>query len=243
MTKETQERTPVSDGQTGIRQEIQDMILDTARHALEFAGKPPSSKDGGALIARFESMTRVYSGRHPLPDLLREMQAATEELLARKAGSRVLDAEDPTTSALWSHAAKKGAEEARERHLRKARAYFGEAREAEATKELCKAITCSVAAIAAQRGWPHQTPEDVDNAVTALATGTMPKGDDDIYELLQAASEQGQDLSSAFAAAMAQPGIVGDTLFYDGKSGDNEGALMFAERTIELAYQLADEPR
>ena len=76
--------------------------------------------------------------------------------------------------------------------------------------------------------------EDVDNAVTALATGTMPKGDDDIYELLQAASEQGQDLSSAFAAdLMAQPGIVGDTCCSTtAKAETTSGALMFAERTI-----------
>ena len=144
----------MSDGKTGIRQEIQDMILDTARHALERAGKPASSKDAGALIASFESMTRVYSGRHPLPDLLREMQAATEELLARKAGARVQDAKNPAMSALWSHAAKNGADEARERHLRKAKLHFREGMDTAAAEELCKAINCQIAAIAAEQGWP-----------------------------------------------------------------------------------------
>ena len=77
----------MSDGQAGIRHEIQEMILDSARRALELAGKSASSKEGRNLNASFESMTRVYLGRHPVPDLLREMQAATEELMAKQASS------------------------------------------------------------------------------------------------------------------------------------------------------------
>ena len=233
----------MSDGKTGIRQEIQDMILDTARHALERAGKPASSKDAGALIASFESMTRVYSGRHPLPDLLREMQAATEELLARKAGARAQDAENPAMSALWSHAAKNGADEARERHLRKAKLHFREGMDTAAAEELCKAINCQIAAIAAEQGWPHQTLEDIDNAVTALGTGTLPQEGDNLSDLLNAASELGDELNSAFIAAKTQPGLAADRLFHDTDEKYREDATFFAERTIELANLLAGDRR
>lgn len=61
--------------------------------------------------------------------------------------------------------------------------------------------------------------------------------------MLESASEQGQDLNSAFAAAMGQPNAVGNKLFYDPEKGYNEDAFFLAERTIELANELAGEPR
>ena len=61
--------------------------------------------------------------------------------------------------------------------------------------------------------------------------------------MLESASEQGQDLNSAFAASMGQPNAVGNKLFYDAEMGYNDDALFFAARTIELANELAGEPR
>jgi len=144
---------------------------------------------------------------------------------------------------IWVQAVKHAAEVARISHFQKASEYFGAGREQEATEELCKAITCSIAAIASRQGWPHQSQEDLGKAVTALATGTWPREGEDIYRMLESASEQGQDLSSAFAAAVAQPDAVGDRLFYDPEKGYNEDALLFAERTIQLANELAGESR
>jgi hypothetical protein len=144
---------------------------------------------------------------------------------------------------IWVQAIRQSAQTAKERHFRKAKAYFADGRDLEATKELCKAITCQVAAIASQRGWPHQSEEDIDDVITALSTGTLPEEDADVYELLRSASEQGQDLNSAFTAAMGQPNAVGNSLFYDSEKGYNEDAMLFAERTIELANQLAREHR
>jgi hypothetical protein len=243
MPRETQGRTLVSDGQAGIRQEIQEMILDSAQRALELVGKSASSKEGRNLSAKFESMTRVYSGRRPVPDLLREMQAATEELIAKQAGATVQDEEDPVMSTLWTQATKKGAEEAKEKHLRKAKAYFEEENEAAGAEELCKAINCQIATIAAQHGWPHQTLEDIDNAVTALGTGTLPQKGDNLSELLEAASELGDELNSAFIAARSQPSLATDTVFHGTDEKFSEDATFFAERTIELASLLAGDGR
>ena len=110
----------------------------------------------------------------------------------------------------------------------------------EATEHLCDGIICSIAAIAAQQGWPHQDREDFTRAVIALSTARgLPQEGSNIYELLQSASEQGQDLNSAFAAAMGQPNAVRNGFFYDGE----EDAMFFATRTVDLARQLASEPR
>ena len=239
---------------TVVREEIRDMILDAATFALKETHGSPQDDDRQALLENFMSRIDRYAGRYPVMDLFNEFQTASDAGHVATIGTakRMRDKTDlppegswesPPITGIWIDAIKYSADAARKSHFQKAGVHFNEGREREATEELCKAITCSVAAIAARQRWPHQSKQDLANTITALATGTMPQEHDDIYELLQAASEQGQDLNSAFAAAMAQPGIVGDTRFYDGESGDNENAIMFAERTIELAYQLAGEPR
>ena len=85
-----------------------------------------------------------------------------------------------------------------------------------ATERLTDAITASIAAIAAWRkGWPHSNDMDIANAVTSFMGDRAGHGANagaketaDLYELMQSASEQGQDLFSAFGAAMGQPDAV-----------------------------------
>lgn len=115
--------------------------------------------------------------------------------------------------------------------------------EKEATEELPKAIICCKASIAVRMGWPHHTDEDIQAAVTALAIGTYREEHEDLFEVIGSTSEQGKDLRSVFAAATGQPHAAADKLYYDSERGYNEHALMFADRTIELAYQLAVESR
>ena len=82
----------------------------------------------------------------------------------------------------------------------------------QATEHLCSGIICSIAAIAASKGWPHADRDDDLNAVVALATGTLPQEAGQIYELLSTASGQvgrrihclvGGDAQVAPAAAAA----------------------------------------
>lgn len=233
-----QERTPVSDAHAEIRPEIRDMVLDAGASAVKAAG---GSNDTTTVIASFEPMTRVYPGRYPVTDLLREMQAATEEHLARKVGDNPPDQPDPHQRRVWKEAIRYAADYARERHFLKAKAHFEEGRDGEAAEELCRAINCQVAAIAAERGWPHRTLDDIDNAVTALGTGKLPQDGDSMRELLESASEMGDELNSAFAAARGQPSKATDRLFHEGSKEYSEAATFFAERTIELANLLAGE--
>ena len=239
---------------TVVREEIQEMLLEAARYALEQTHGLMEEEDKEIMLSAFVSRIDRYVGRYPVSDLFNEFQAASDSshLAAVTAGKNMRAKTEtnpegsweavPITD-IWVQAVIHAAEAARKSHFQKAREYFDKGEEGEATEELCKAITCSIAAIAARQGWPHQSQEDLGNAVTALATGTLPKEGEDIYQMLESASAQGQDLNSAFAASMGQPNAVGNKLFYDAEKGYNDDALFFAERTIDLANKLAGEPR
>ena len=112
----------------------------------------------------------------------------------------------------------------------------------QATEHLCSAIVCSVTAIAALQGWPHRDRDDDLRVVTGLATGSLPTEGESIYKLLQSASQQGQDLNSAFAAAMGQPADVRNGA-YDEAGRTPDEAMLFARKAVELANQLGSERR
>jgi hypothetical protein len=79
---------------------------------------------------------------------------------------------------------------------------------------------------------------DIANAVTALATGQMPDETADLYELMRSASDQGQDLFSAFGAAMGQPDAV-RFAYYSSADGSDDDARHFAKDTVHLANWIA----
>ena len=107
----------------------------------------------------------------------------------------------------------------------------------QATESLCSAIICSIAATAALLGWPHRDRDDDLRTVVALATGSLPAEGESVYKLLQSASQQGQDLNSAFAAAMGQPDAV-RTGAYQDAGRTNDEAFLFARTAVTLADQL-----
>ena len=137
----------------------------------------------------------------------------------------------------WTDAIRESAAEAAEEYFRKASTYFEENQCEEATECLCSAIICSIAATAALLGWPHRDSDDDLRTVVALATGFLPAEGESVYKLLQSASQQGQDLNSAFAAAMGQPDAV-RTGAYQEAERTNEEAFLFARTAVTLADQL-----
>ena len=139
----------------------------------------------------------------------------------------------------WRTAIDEAAAQAVYEHFRAAEQLFAKGQPLPATECLTNAITCSIAAIAARKGWPHSSDADIANAVTLLAAGKMPDETTDLYELMQSASEQGQDLLSAFVAVMGQPDSVRFGLFYNSADGSDEDARRFAEDTVELANRIA----
>ena len=138
----------------------------------------------------------------------------------------------------WQKAIDEVATQAAHEHFAAAQQLFNSNQPLRATERLSDAVTASIAAIAARKGWPHSNDMDIANAVTALATGQMPEENEDLYELMQSASEQGQDLFSAFGAAMGQPDAVRFT-YYNSVGGSNDDAQRFANDTVQLAKRIA----
>ena len=141
----------------------------------------------------------------------------------------------------WVSAFRDSAERLTEKSFGQAAMCFKEAMPLEGTQHLKAGVISSMAAIAALNGWAFTRDRDYLNAVIGLATGVVPKEEDDLYEILQSASDKGQMLNSAFAAAMGQPDEVMYGSFYDSASGSDDDAIFFARMAVDLARDLAGD--
>ena len=236
-----------------LRDEIKDVILLAAQRVLSNNKGDLSAADEARLRAALEDRIPLYSERYPILGLLNELDVvadaghaaavATNATIKRQRGIPNLGWDDelgkfrtPITDQ-WSNAIRESAAEAAEQYFRKASKYFEENQREQATECLCSAIICSIAATAALLGWPHRDSDDDLRTVVALATGSLPAEGESVYKLLQSASQQGQDLNSAFAAAMGQPDAV-RTGAYQEAERTNDEAFLFARTAVTLADQL-----
>ena len=228
-----------------------DVILLAAQRVLSNTTGDLSTADEARLRADLEDRIPLYTERYPILGLLNDLDAdaghaaavATNATIKRQRGIPNLGWDDelgkfrtPITDQ-WSNAIRESAAEAAEQYFRKASKYFEENQREQATECLCSAIICSIAATAALLGWPHRDRDDDLRTVVALATGSLPAEGESVYKLLQSASQQGQDLNSAFAAAMGQPDAV-RTGAYQEAGRTNDEAFLFARTAVALADQL-----
>ena len=236
-----------------VRSEIKDVILLAAQRVLQNTAGTLSGTDEARLRANLEARIPFYTGRYPILGLLNQLEAladaghaaivATDTAIKRQreipnlAWDEELGSFRTPITDQWQRAIQESAEETAQEYFRKATAYFDDEQDEQATECLCSAIVCSIAATAALLGWPHQDRDDDLRAVVALATGSLPPEGESIYKLLQSASQQGQDLNSAFAAAMGQPEAV-RTGAYDEAGRTADEALHFAKTAVNLADQL-----
>ena len=236
-----------------LRKEIKDVILLAAQRVISNTTGPLSADDEARLRANLEARIPQYTERYPILGLLNELDAVTDAghaaAVATNAGIKRQRAtpnfgwddelgkfHTPITDQ-WTNAIRESATEAAEEYFRKASAHFEENQQEQATECLCSAIICSIAATAALLGWPHRDSDDDLRNVIALATGSLPTAGESVYKLLQSASQQGQDLNSAFAAAMGQPDAV-RTGAYQEAERTNDEAFLFARTAVTLADQL-----
>lgn len=241
-----------------VRNEIRDVTLGAARRVLQNAIGQRSAADEERLLANVEARIPSYTGRYPILGLLDQLETvayaghaaagATNAAIKHQRGMPNLGWDDelsrfrtPITDQ-WRQAIQASGHDATQEYFRQASIYFDEGQPEKATERLCRAIICSIAATAALLGWPHQDRDDDLRAVVALATGSLPPEDESIYKLLQSASHQGQDLNSAFAAAMGQPEAV-RTGAYDEAGRTTEEAFLFARTAVNLADQLGRKLR
>ena len=236
-----------------IRNEIKDLILAAARRVLQNENGYLSPTDDERLRANLDARIPLYTGRYPILGLLNELEAmadaghgaavVTNAAVKRNRGMQNLGWDDelgqfrtPITDQ-WRQAIQESAAEATREYFQQAAVYFDAGQTEQATESLCSAIVCSMAATAALLGWPHQDKEDDLNVMVGLGTGAFPPEGASIYRLLQSASDEGQDLNSAFAAAMGQPEAVrtGD---YDDAGRTSKEAFLFARTAVDLTEQL-----
>ena len=236
-----------------LRNEIKDVILLAAQRVLSQTTEGFSEADEAKLRANFEEKISRYSRRFPILDLLDELEnvndagqtaaIATNADMKRQRRIPNLGWDEelktfptPITDQ-WVNAIQEAAAGAAEKYFRKASKYFEENQDEQATECLCSAIICSIAATAALLGWPHRDRDDDLRTVVALATGSLPEEGESIYKLLQSASQQGQDLNSAFAAAMGQPDAVRNGAYQEAGRTKDE-AFLFARTAVKLADEL-----
>ena len=236
-----------------VRNEIQEVVLRAACRVLENTRGHLSPTDVQKLRANLEARIPMYTNHYPILGLLNQIEAtadaghgatlATNAAINRQPGEPNLGWDErlgkfrTPMSDQWRQAIQESAAEATQEHFHNASIFFKQGARAQATEHLCSGIICSIAAIAALMGWPHRDPDDDLRVVVGLATGSLPAEGESIYKLLQSASQQGQDLNSAFAAAMGQPEDV-RTGAYDDAGRTSDEAMLFAMTTVKLADQL-----
>ena len=241
-----------------VRDEIKDVILRAACRVLENVRGELSETEQQTLRADLEERIPRYTGSYPILGLLDEIQSAadaghaatvaTNTAIKRQLGEPNLGWDESLgkfstpISDQWRQAIQESAAEATKDHFHMATIFFEEGERVQATEHLCSAIICSIAAIAALMGWPHSDGDDDLRVMVGLATGSLPAEGDSIYRLLQSASQQGQDLNSAFAAAMGQPAAVRSGAFDDAGRNPDE-AILFAKTVVKLADQLGQRIR
>lgn len=236
-----------------VRNEIKDVIMGAARRVLQSTTGDLTKADEERLRVNLDARTPQYGGRYPILGLLNQLEAladaghaaaiATNSAMKRQRGLPNLGWDDehggfraPITDQ-WRQAIRESAEETTQEYFHKASTYFEGNQREQATECLCSAIICSITATAALLGWPHRDRDDDLKTVVALATGSLPAEGERVYELLQSASQQGQDLNSAFAAAMGQPEAV-RTRAYDEAGRMDDEAFLFAKTAVTLADRL-----
>ena len=236
-----------------VREEIRNLILRAERRVLQSTIGELSTAEEARLRDNLDARIPPYTGRYAVLDLLTEMEAISEAgHVAAVAISGAIKRQQGIESSAWDadsgvlrapiteqqgQAIEQSAREATEECFHEATKHFERNNHERATECLCSAIICTIAAAAALLGWPHQDRDDDLRVVVGLATGRLPAEGASIYKLLKSASDQGQDLNSAFAAAMGQPRAVRSGA-YDDAGRTSEEVVQFARTAVDLADQL-----
>ena len=216
---------------------VEEIALDVLRNVAAIA-EPPLRKM--QLERSFLGEWPADSSRFPINDA---MKAAVNAAIA--SGSRPnsgwnqgVEGWKTPIADTWDRAVS----EAVDGFFEKARECFDKERFLEGTETLTDAVRVTLGDIAAQRGWPHGTDDDLYRAAAALATdGRFPGDSEDLYVLLENASEDGMDLCGALGASMGRPETVMCGLYGEEQTGVGEDAQRFARMTITKARSLAGE--
>ena len=137
----------------------------------------------------------------------------------------------------WQPAARETAQE----YLRAARESFRKGEIAQGAESLTDAVRATLGYIAAARGWPHATDEDLHMAATALASGQgwPPETMEELDDTLDNMTEEGKHMNASLGASMGLPGSIAFGAYTDAPNDAEENGFLFAETVMVLAEKLA----
>ena len=227
-------------------------IRPEARTIMMAFARPKTELDAsiqGNILKAIDALTNFDSVEwQPLPLTALAQAFANAQLVALAPPFGVSDAfanylSDTSPAPLapeWRMPLLTAVDEASEHYFTAAQNDFDLGDTVSGTENLCHAANCAVIGQAALHGWPHATDDDDTNAVVALATGTLPRNADEIYNLLQQAPTAGMDFSSNHGAikSVRQAARMG---YFVEHGYTTELAASFAQAAVELAKRLGSD--
>ena len=190
---------------TRMEKVAENIALAALRKASALAGLPTQPEK---LHERFRATWPTGDSRLPLNDAM----SAAVDAAVRSANEQDRESWKTTVSEAWRQAV----QEATEGYFDAAQRNFTEGHTLEGVENLTDAVRATLGHIAAARNWAHSTHNDLYRIAAALATGaTLPGEKENLYNVLDKASEDGMDLCSALGASMGRP----DMLRLRGKPG------------------------
>ena len=223
-----------------MKSRMERVVEDIALRVLESVSAQMS------LPLHIESLEESFRGiwpsvgsRYPMRDamdaMLKVATAGKSEAAAESGPAGI--AHSAPLSGIWDIAVADAVE-----------AYFVSAQESfekdeylEGAEALTDAVRAALALIAAAKGWPHATSDDLYLSAAALATGGKFPDGEDLYILLEQSSEEGMDLCGALGACMGRPDSLRHGLYEDTHQSVQRDASLFAKTTIVIARRLARE--
>ena len=189
------------------------------------------------LREAFQAIWPIPSSNTPMNDAL----AAAAQAASNCAGQDGETGQDEktwktTVSQAWQPALKEVTRE----YLRTAKENFRKGELAQGAETLTDAVRATLGYIAAARGWPHRTDEDLHMAATALASGQgWPETMEELDDALDNMSEEGKHLNASLGASMGLPDSIAFGTYTGDPDDAEENGFLFAETVMALAEKLA----
>ena len=220
---------------TRMEQATEKIALAVLR-SVSVAMEPPLSTE--KLEQNFYAQWPTEGSRFPMNDAMLAARNAAKASKERTPGE---GDEEGTWKTRIADAWGQAVTEAVEQYFDTARQHFDRGEALDGTETLTDAVRAAVGYIAAKREWPHATKGELYNVAEGLATGSLPKEDDNWWEYPDTATDEGAEFRSFFAASMGRPDSVKFGFYCNDRSAVQEDAILFARRAIERAGRLAEK--
>ena len=190
------------------------------------------------LTIQPDRLREAFQATWPIPGSNTPMSDALGA--AAQAASNCAGQDGETWKATVSRAWQPAAREAAREYLRTARENFRKGEIAQGAESLTDAVRATLGYIAAARGWPHATDEDLHMTTTALASGQgWPETMEELDDALDNMSEEGKHLNASLGASMGLPDSIAFGTYTDAPEDAEENGFLFAETVMVLAEKLA----